>query len=71
MVGKGTYPLIFLSFASIKATEYKKMEYKITEVIVTLYAQNGYLLEGTLLNENEKEYFKSIKPGIGCMSFIL
>ncbi|MDE7431430.1 MAG: ATP-binding protein [Lachnospiraceae bacterium] len=62
---QGTYPVIFLSFASIKATEYKKMEYKITEVIAALYAQNGYLLEGTLLNENEKEYFKNIKPGIG------
>lgn len=62
---QGTYPVIFLSFANIKATEYKKMEYKITEVIAALYVQNDYLLEGTLLNDNEKMYFKSIKPGIG------
>lgn len=61
---QGTFPVIFLSFANIKATDYRKMEYKITEVIASLYAQNGYLLEGKLLNENEKEYFKSIKPGI-------
>lgn len=40
------------------------MEYKITEVIASLYAQNYHLLDGTLLNENEKEYFKSIKVGM-------
>lgn len=61
---QGTFPVIFLSFANVKATEYKKMEYKITEVIANLYAQNGYLLEGEFLNENEKAYFKRIKPGI-------
>ncbi|MDE7479607.1 MAG: ATP-binding protein [Lachnospiraceae bacterium] len=61
---QGTYPVIFLSFANIKATEYKKMEYKITEVIAQLYARNSYLLDGNLLSENEKEYFKNIKPGM-------
>ncbi|MDE7479007.1 MAG: AAA family ATPase, partial [Lachnospiraceae bacterium] len=62
---QGTYPVIFLSFANIKAGKYDKMEYKITEIIAALYAQNAYLLEGNLLNENEKEYYKSIKAGIG------
>ena len=61
---QGTYPVIFLSFANIKAMEYEKMKYKITEVIASLYAQNYHLLDGTLLNENEKEYFKSIKVGM-------
>ncbi|MDE7478305.1 MAG: ATP-binding protein [Lachnospiraceae bacterium] len=62
---QGMFPVIFLSFANIKAAEYKKMEYKITEVIASLYAQNSYLLEGNLLSENEKKYYKSIEPGIG------
>ena len=61
---QGTYPVIFLSFANIKATEYRKMEYKITSVISSLYEQNRYLLTGNLLSENEKEYYKSIRPGI-------
>ncbi len=61
---QGTYPVIFLSFANIKTTSCSDMKYKITEVIANLYAQKDYLLEGNLLNENEKEYYKSIKAGM-------
>ncbi len=62
---QGTFPVIFLSFAKIKAREYRKMEYKITKVIADLYEQNAYLLEGNLLSENEKKYYRSIAPGMG------
>ncbi|MDE7477565.1 MAG: ATP-binding protein [Lachnospiraceae bacterium] len=61
---QGTYPVIFLSFANIKATEYQTMEYKMTKVISDLYVQNSYLLEATLLSENEKAYYNGIKPGM-------
>jgi hypothetical protein len=61
---QGTFPVIFLSFANIKATKYEDMIYKITEVIADLYAQNYNLLKENLLNENEKEYYRSIKPGM-------
>ena len=54
---QGIFPLIFLSFANIKATKYEDMKYKISEVITELYEQNRYLLEGTLLSENEKSYY--------------
>ena len=53
---QGTFPVIFLSFANIKADEYEKMEYMITDVIASVYAQNSYLLEGDCLSENEKTY---------------
>lgn len=59
---QGTFPVIFLSFASIKATTYEKMEYKVTEVIARLYEQHRYLLEGSLLSENEKKYYEQIRP---------
>ncbi len=36
----------------------------ITEVITSVYTQNSYLLEGDWLNESEKAYYRSIKPGI-------
>lgn len=52
---QGIFPVIFLSFANIKATKYEDMKYKISEVITELYEQNRYLLEGTLLSENEKK----------------
>ncbi len=61
---QGTYPVIFLSFANIKTACCSDMKYKITEVIASLYAQNDYLLDGNLLNENEKEYFKNVKAGM-------
>ncbi|MDE7478578.1 MAG: AAA family ATPase, partial [Lachnospiraceae bacterium] len=61
---QGTYPVIFLSFANIKAAKYVDMEYKITEEIACLYEQNCYLLEGNLLSENEKEYYKNIRRGM-------
>lgn len=62
---QGTFPVIFLSFASIETASCRDMEYKITTVIAKLYEQNRYLLEGSLLSENEKKYYQSITPGIG------
>ena len=61
---QGTYPVIFLSFAKVKSSDYRGMEYSITKIISDLYESNRYLLESDFLSENQKEYFKSIKPGI-------
>lgn len=61
---QGTYPVIFLSFAGIKAVNADDMKYKMTEVISNLYDENTYLLEGDTLTSNEKEYYQSIKPGV-------
>ncbi len=61
---QGSFPVIFLSFANIKAKEYKKMKNKITEVIFQLYEQNRYLLGSGLLSEKEKEYYESIRIGM-------
>lgn len=63
---QGTFPIVFLSFANVKATKYADMEYKITKIIADLYEKNTYLLIGNLLSQTEKEYYKSIKPGIGA-----
>lgn len=59
---QGTFPVIFLSFANIKATKYEDMEYKISKVIAELYEQNNYLLEGNLLSKKERDYYESISP---------
>lgn len=62
---QGTFPVIFMSFAGIKAHTFEKMGYKITEVIAKLYEQHRYLLEGTLLSLNEKEYYNTVRIGMG------
>lgn len=61
---QGAYPVIFLSFARVKATDYEEMEYAITKIIFDAYEQNRYLLEGDILSEKEKKYFESIEPGM-------
>lgn len=61
---QGRFPVMFLSFANIKAAKYEDMVYKITEVITGLYNRNSYLFEGSLLNDNERNYYKSIKYGM-------
>ena len=49
---QGKFPVIFLTFANIKADKYSEMENKITEVIASLYENNRYLLETDCLSEN-------------------
>lgn len=61
---QGTFPVIFLSFANVKAADFVEMNYKLSEVIADLYEKNRYLLEGDLLSENEKEYYKTVKVGM-------
>ncbi len=61
---QGRFPVIFLTFANIKADKYAEMEKKITETIAGLYESNRYLLETDCLSENEKEYYKSVKIGM-------
>ena len=61
---QGRFPVIFLTFANIKADRYLEMENKITETIAGLYESNRYLLETGCLSENEKEYYKNIKIGM-------
>ena len=59
---QGTYPVIFFSFAKIKAVDYEGMKYSVTKIISDLYRQNRFLLESGILDQNEKEYFESIRP---------
>ena len=60
---QGTYPVIFLSFANIKATEYKTMEAKMAELLARLYEQNNFLLKENLLSDAEKAYYQKICAG--------
>lgn len=61
---QGTFPVIILSFANVKAASYEEMIFNITKVIGDLYNKNEYLLKGKLLNEKEHKYYQSIEPGM-------
>ncbi len=57
---QGTYPVISLSFANVKERDYASTVQKICQVIVELYNDNRFLLEGDLLSEEEEGFFRSI-----------
>ena len=57
---QGQYPVIMLSFSDIKETSFRQARNKICECLVDLYNQNDFLLEGNLLNEREKGYFRQV-----------
>ena len=57
---QGTYPVISLSFADIKETTFLEARQKICKIIQMVYNQFDFLLEGDILNENEKNDFRKI-----------
>lgn len=54
---QGTYPVIFLSFASVKETDYDSARKKICQLIADEYVKHIFLLEKGRLAETEKESF--------------
>ena len=61
---QGSYPVIFLSFAGIKADNYKAARDGIINIIIDLYIKYNFLLQGDGLDLQEKEYFSLISPGM-------
>ena len=61
---QGTYPVLFLSFADVKETSYEQARKRICSIIKELYNQYAFLLEGNLLNENEKKDFRNISANM-------
>ena len=57
---QGTYPTIFLSFASVKAQSYKGVYIRICQLISDLYNFYRDVLSSEWLNEEEYEYVKKV-----------
>lgn len=57
---QGTYPVIFLSFASIKTGDIESIKADIKLIIARIYNENQYLKEG--LSDAEQAMFGSINP---------
>ncbi|MEZ3435933.1 MAG: ATP-binding protein [Lachnospiraceae bacterium] len=57
---QGTYPVMFLSFASVKETCYKNSRRKINHLFVSLYSDNEFLLESGVLTTSEKDFFQRV-----------
>ena len=57
---QGSYPVITVSFADVKESSFLQTRKKICQTIKNIYAQNDFLLEGDLLNADEKRSFQNI-----------
>lgn len=59
---QGTYPVISLSFANIKETNFTNTRKKICQLIAELYANHSFLLDSPTLSEGDKEFFRRVTP---------
>ena len=57
---QGTYPVINLSFASIKETDFMTTQLRMIELLQTLFERFSFLHQSDKLSENEQNYVKSM-----------
>ncbi|MCI9559038.1 MAG: AAA family ATPase [Lachnospiraceae bacterium] len=62
---QGTYPVIFLSLANVKETNYVNVRKKICQLLTDLYSRHNYLLEGDCLSPQDKDFFHRISADMG------
>ena len=61
---QGTYPVISLSFADIKATTYESARRAVIRKLVKLYSTFGFIRSSELLNEKDCAYFDSVEENM-------
>ena len=57
---QGTYPVISLSFARVKETNYNDAREKLCEIIRDIYIQNIFLKESTALTDADRDFYDRI-----------
>ena len=57
---QGTYPVISLSFANIKETDYETTCYRIRQILMKQYEKYAFLKESSVLSEGELKYFEKM-----------
>lgn len=56
---QGTYPVIFLSFAAVKADNLAEAKIQIKQEIADLYEENRYMLNKNILSNNELKTYNN------------
>ena len=57
---QGTYPVIFISFADVKANNIQDAKTQVKMKVTELFNENTFLLDSGILVENEAEAFKRV-----------
>lgn len=58
---QGTYPVISLSFANVKDTNFRAAKQSVNYILEEIYNQYLFLLDSELLTESEKAYYRSVR----------
>ena len=61
---QGTYPVLALSFAAVKADNLEDAKTQIKQQISKVYAENRYLLQGDTLSEKEREAYEKMDASV-------
>ncbi|MDE7210627.1 MAG: AAA family ATPase, partial [Lachnospiraceae bacterium] len=61
---QGTYPVISLSFSSVKDGTYEQAKAKIYQIISDLYIQNRFLKNSDAMTSQDIEYFDRVSPNM-------
>lgn len=67
---QGTYPVIYLSFAGIKADNYEETYYAISRLLAREYRRHAYLLKSDSFLPSDQEQYQKILSGTGNVSDI-
>jgi len=57
---QGTYPVISLSFANVKANTFEQTKIRICQILTDLYVKFDFLKDSAVLTEKDKEYFDRV-----------
>ncbi len=57
---QGTYPVISISFANVKETNYVAARKRIIRLLVELYNRHAYLLNNSVLEDGDRDFFKQV-----------
>ncbi len=68
---QGSYPVINLSLACIKESDYVTARRKICQILTDLYTDHAYLLKGNVLGERDKEFFRRVSVDMDDVSATL
>ena len=69
---QGTYPVIYLSFADIKQTQFQKAEQCVNQIIEDLYYDFEWMIQDEMFTEGDRRFFSNVKidmdSGIAAVS---
>ena len=57
---QGTYPVIALTFANVKETNFLDVKKRISQIIADLFTKHRFLMDSEQLDEAERKYIRSI-----------